>query len=29
VALHQSFSGLVWSRDGKKLYAGGGFDEVI
>jgi DNA-binding beta-propeller fold protein YncE len=29
VALHQSFSGLVWSSDGKRLYAGGGFDEVI
>jgi DNA-binding beta-propeller fold protein YncE len=29
VALHQSFSGLVWSRDGKRLYAGGGFDDVV
>jgi DNA-binding beta-propeller fold protein YncE len=29
VALHQSFSGLVWSSDGKRLYAGGGFDDVI
>ncbi len=29
VALHQSFSGLVWSQDGKRLYAGGGFDDII
>ena len=29
VALHQTFSGLVWSQDGKRLYAGGGFDDVI
>ena len=29
VTLHQSFSGLVWSRDGKRLYAGGGLDDLI
>ena len=29
VALAGSFSGLVWSRDGKSLYAGGGWDDVI
>jgi len=29
VALHQTFSGLVWSQDGKRLYAGGGLDDVI
>jgi DNA-binding beta-propeller fold protein YncE len=29
VTLHQTFSGLTWSRDGKRLYAGGGFDDVI
>ena len=29
LALHQTFSGLVWSRDGKRLYAGGGLDDVI
>jgi DNA-binding beta-propeller fold protein YncE len=29
VALHETFSGLVWSRDGKRLFVGGGFDDVI
>jgi DNA-binding beta-propeller fold protein YncE len=29
VALHESFSGLVWSSDGRRLYVGGGFDDVI
>ncbi len=25
----ESFSGLVWTRDGKRLFVGGGFDDVI
>ncbi|MBX6316199.1 MAG: beta-propeller fold lactonase family protein, partial [Isosphaeraceae bacterium] len=29
VALPRTFAGLVWSSDGKQLYAGGGFDDVI
>jgi DNA-binding beta-propeller fold protein YncE len=29
VALPRTFSGLAWSKDGKKLYVGGGFDDVI
>ena len=29
VALKESFQGLVWSRDGKHLYVGGGFDDVV
>jgi len=29
VALPESFSGLVWSRDGKRLFVGGGFDDVV
>lgn len=29
VALPASFSGLAWSPDGSRLYAGGGFDDVI
>jgi DNA-binding beta-propeller fold protein YncE len=29
VALPGTFSGLLWSKDGKKLYAGGGWDDVI
>jgi len=29
VALPASFSGLVWSADGKRLFAGGGFDDRI
>ncbi len=29
VALPASFSGLVWSADGKRLFVGGGFDDVI
>jgi sugar lactone lactonase YvrE len=28
-ALHEAFAGLVWSHDGKKLYTGGGFDDLI
>ena len=24
-----SFAGLVWSADGKRLFAGGGFDDLI
>jgi DNA-binding beta-propeller fold protein YncE len=27
--LKESFAGLVWSADGKKLFVGGGFDDVI
>ena len=27
--LPASFSGLVWSADGKRLFAGGGFDDRI
>jgi YVTN family beta-propeller protein len=29
VALRASFAGLVWSADGKHLFAGGGFDDQI
>src|SRR3954451_8220754 len=29
VAMPETFAGLVWSADGKQLYAGGGFDDVI
>ncbi len=29
IALTETFSGLVWSDDGKKLYVGGGWDDVI
>jgi DNA-binding beta-propeller fold protein YncE len=29
VSLPASFTGLVWSADGKRLYAGGGFDDLI
>ena len=29
VALPETFAGLVWSADGKQLYVGGGFDDVI
>jgi DNA-binding beta-propeller fold protein YncE len=29
VVLHETFSGLVWSPDGKRLFVGGGFDDVI
>ncbi|MHB1559782.1 MAG: bifunctional YncE family protein/alkaline phosphatase family protein [Isosphaeraceae bacterium] len=29
VALPGTFAGLVWSPDGKQLYAGGGFDDVV
>jgi YVTN family beta-propeller protein len=29
VSLPASFSGLVWSPDGKRLFAGGGFDDRI
>ncbi len=29
VALPASFAGLVWSKDGKRIYAGGGFDDRI
>ena len=29
VSLPASFSGLVWSHDGKRLFAGGGFDDKI
>jgi DNA-binding beta-propeller fold protein YncE len=29
VALRETFAGLVWSGDGTRLYAGGGFDDVI
>jgi DNA-binding beta-propeller fold protein YncE len=29
VALPASFAGLVWSADGKRLFAGGGFDDRI
>jgi DNA-binding beta-propeller fold protein YncE len=28
-ALHETFAGLAWSHDGKKLYTSGGFDDVI
>ncbi len=29
VSFKESFNGLVWSADGKHLYVGGGFDDVI
>ena len=29
VVMPETFSGLVWSRDGKALYVGGGWDDVI
>jgi len=29
VTVPASFSGLVWSADGKRLFAGGGFDDLI
>ncbi len=29
VSLPASFSGLAWSKDGKRLFAGGGFDDKI
>jgi DNA-binding beta-propeller fold protein YncE len=29
VTLPASFSGLVWSSDGSRLFAGGGFDDVV
>ena len=29
VSLPASFSGLIWSHDGKRLFAGGGFDDKI
>ncbi len=29
VALAETFSGLVWSKDGHKLFAGGGWDDVV
>jgi DNA-binding beta-propeller fold protein YncE len=29
VALKETFQGLVWSRDGRRLYVGGGYDDVI
>ena len=29
VALPESFSGLAWSKDGKRLFVGGGFDDLI
>lgn len=29
VVLPQSFAGLSWSRDGKRLFVGGGFDDVV
>ncbi len=29
VAIHETFGGLVWTRDGKTLFVGGGFDDVI
>ena len=29
VALKESFQGLAWSADGKRLFVGGGFDDVI
>ncbi len=28
-ALPHAFAGLTWSRDGKHLYVGGGFDDVV
>ncbi|MEJ7637189.1 MAG: beta-propeller fold lactonase family protein, partial [Singulisphaera sp.] len=29
VALPETFTGLAWSHDGKRLFVGGGFDDVI
>jgi DNA-binding beta-propeller fold protein YncE len=29
VSMPETFAGLVWSRDGKSLYVGGGWDDVI
>ncbi len=29
VALKESFQGLIWSSDGKRLFVGGGWDDVI
>ena len=29
VAVNETFAGLVWSRDGKSLYVGGGWDDVV
>ncbi len=29
VTLKETFGGLVWSKDGKRLYVGGGWDDVI
>jgi len=29
VSLPESFAGLAWSPDGKRLYAGGGWDDVV
>jgi len=29
VALRETFAGLLWSKDGGRLFAGGGFDDVI
>jgi YVTN family beta-propeller protein len=29
VSLPETFGGLAWSKDGKQLYAGGGYDDVI
>ena len=29
VAMAETFSGLVWSKDGRKLFAGGGWDDVV
>ncbi len=29
VALKESFQGLAWSGDGKRLFVGGGFDDVV
>ncbi len=29
VALAETFSGLAWSKDGRRLFAGGGWDDVI
>ncbi len=29
VSFPETFSGLVWSKDGKNLYAGGGWDDVV
>ncbi len=29
VTIKETFNGLAWSKDGKRLYVGGGFDDVI